>query len=386
MGFLNRYQHIRSVLVLTLFILSGCSVLRLRDEFRPSPDDWTMYGGNRERTNSRDGILRLPLKLLWEYDASAGFAASPCALADSILLVGNLQGEVHAVDAMTGRGKGNHDFGSAISATPAVSGEFLYIPLAHDEASLLCYDLMHARIVWKAKLGDIESAPLLEGDFVYVTTLAGTLVCLERITGNVAWTFGPPPGGTRSIIHSSPASDGSLVVFGSDQGVLSAVDRSSGRLRWQKKTGSALMASPSITSGLVIIGSLDGSLSAYALSDGALRWTKSLGGKIFESQAVAGKTVVAGTSAGTIACLDWENGQIRWQYHAGAPVSPPMISGGVVYAGCLDKTVLALDLSNGTALWQYRLDGRIKSAPLAWNGRLFVFAEDHSVFAFGPAQ
>lgn len=373
------------LIVCTLMLVSGCAHLRLHERVHTDPGDWPMYARIADRTNSAADIVEPPLTVAWEYDASAGFGASSAAASGGFLFVANLHGEVHALEAENGEGRGSKDFGSAISGTPAVAGDTLYIALAHDEQSLLAYNVHSASVLWRARLGDIESSPLLVGDRLYITSLRGTLFCLDRHTGAVLWHFRIPER-LVPLIHSSPASDGTLIVFGCDNGSLYATSASDGRLIWSAKTRGAVLASPSITDNAVFVGSQDSSFYAFEAATGKLLWSRPLGAKIFSSPAVRAGRIYAGTSGGIFFCLDGKTGNVVWKFSTNTVLgAAPVVSGDIVYTGCMDRTLYAFDGETGTIAWKDTLAGRLKTAPIVYRDRLILLVEDRSVIAMKHA-
>jgi outer membrane protein assembly factor BamB len=344
-----------------------------------------MYGGRMERTNAGGTAVQPPLLKAWEYGAGAGFSCYSAAIVDSTVVVGTLQGEVHFIDVGTGHGLGSHDFGSAIVGTPVVDKQFIFVALAHDEESLVAYNVTLGDIEWKAKIGDIESSPLLVDDRLYVASVNGKLFCLNKVTGQTIWTFAIAPSRQMSAIHSSPASDGNAVFFGCDNGDLYAVGLEDGKLRWRGRTGGSIMASPSLSGGTVYVGSLDRAVHAFDAATGRQLWKRSLGANIFSSQAVDDRHVYIGTAGRTLYCLNKDDGSIVWTFTAkGGFSASPLLSGDVLYAGCLDRTLYAFNAYTGEVLWQFKSTGRIKSTPVAWKQRLVVLAEDDNVMAFKP--
>src|SRR4051794_5060087 len=62
---------------------------------------------------------------------------------------------------------------------------------------------------------------------------------------------------TDSPIRSNPAVAGGLLVFGSDDGFVHAVDARTGAERWRFRTGGAVRSSPAIVGGSVYVASRD---------------------------------------------------------------------------------------------------------------------------------
>lgn len=373
------------VCILAAVIAAGCTSLQLRQSFHAGLNDWNMYGGDIGRTNVAREALLPPLTMMWEYDASAGFSPYSVTVADHLLFAGNLQGEVHAVDVLTGKGTGVRDFGTAIVGAPVVNANMIFVALANEEESFLDYNLEHGAVEWSDKLGAIESSPLLIDQRFYIASLQGKVTCVDKNNGSMPWIYTVPQSKKGNLIHSSPASDGNILVFGCDNGNVYALDIRNGNLKWMAATNGSVLASPSVNDGKVFVGSLDNTFYAFDLETGKEVWRRPLGAKIYSSQAVDDHHVFVGTVGRILYCLKKENGEVVWTYVAnGAFNSAPLVAGKVVYAGCIDKNLYAFDTDSGKLLWQYKTAGRIKTMPVIRNQQLFLLAEDHSIFAFRP--
>lgn len=374
------FSQMAKTLVLCSVVLPACSSIHSEKIFQTEPDDWQMYGGGIGRTNSALKTISPPLTKLWEYNTGAGVSAYSGAIADSTFFVGTLIGEVHLIDIVTGKGIGSTDFGASIIGAPAVDKEIIYIPLSNSEIGLVAHNVRLAKNEWQVTLGSIESSPLLIGDKLLVTTLRGKLICLNKITGEQLWMFAVPPGNRMNMIHSSPATDGSLVFFGSDDGTLYAVDINDGKLRWKASMEGALMSSPSVSGGKVYIGSTGEWYRAFNAADGKIAWEKSLGANIAASQAVDDRHVYIGTTGRVFYCLNKDDGSVVWKYTANSLFNAaPFVAGEIVYIGCADKTLYAFRANTGELLWQLKTDGRIKTMPVAWKQFLIVMSEDDAV-------
>lgn len=368
------------IAVLMVLLLSGCTVLKLQNAPHTHPADWMMFGGDIGRTNIAKEVIAPPLTVEWEYDASAGFSPYSVVAVDSIVFVGNLKGEVHAVKVSNGKGLGDKDFGSAIVGTPVIDDEMMYMVLAHDDESLQSYDLLKGVLQWRARLGDIETSPLLLDRRLYVTTLDGKLHCIDKRDGSIVWTYELPATVRTPIIHSSPSSDGDVIVFGSDNGRLYAVGVNDGTLRWTALTRASILATPSISNRMVFVGSLDSTMYAFHIATGELQWQRHLDARIFASQAVDQQSVYVGTVGRTVYCLDITTGNIVWKTSTnGAINSAPLVSGHNVYIGSIDKQLYALNRETGEIVWQYAANGRIKTMPVIAQQRLILLVEDRSV-------
>lgn len=356
----------------------ACTGLRLQRPVKIDEGDWTVFGGNPQRTNQSVAVVAPPLELAWEYDASAGFGSGSPVAAESLIFVGTLQGEIHAIHAKTGNRVGVLSVESAVNGAPLIDGISLVAGSSIGDQTLVSYDYREGIVRWSRSLGGIESSPLRFGNKLFVTTLSGYLYCLEKSDGSEIWRFE-----TKQPIRSSPATDGKLVVFGCDDGNLYAVDIETGKLSWKFKASRSVFATPSIYRGTVFFGSVGNAFYAVRINDGSLVWKYDAGGKIYATPAFYEDLVFFGATDGVLTALKIADGSPVWRFKARSIInSSPVVSGQIVYVGSLDKHVYGLNALTGDLLWKYELQGRVKTSPVVWRNYLIVAAEDRSVFAF----
>jgi outer membrane protein assembly factor BamB len=380
MGLLLRQYKI--VIAFVLVCTDGCGVLRMYEPVKVRFNDWAMYGGNPQRTHLAQYGVQLPLEQVWEYDAGAGFANFSAAVAESLVFVGTLQGELHAVRIVDGKRVGATDLGSAIVGTPIVANNLVYVSMSRNGDNLIAYDLLRGGIAWRVKTGDIETSLLMLENRLYLTTLRGELLCVERFTGDIAWQYEIPSRDRRIQIHSSPAANFERIFFGADDGKLYAISLKNGKPRWSFTTARSIVATPSVNEGRVFVGSTDHSFYCIDAEKGTLVWKSDLGSAIYATQAIDRERVYVGTVKGEFFCLDQRTGEVLWNFNAGSVINAaPLISGDVVFVGSLNKQLYALDAGTGHLLWSKEFSSRIKTTPVAWKGNLIVLLEDRKVVA-----
>ncbi len=368
-------------------LLCGC-VERIHVERRMTSAsfDWTMYGGSAGRTNESYTSLKPPLKFMWQYNAMAGISGTPL-VKDSVVLVGTLQGELHAIRLSNGESLGYSALESAVVGTPVWDGELAYVACGLGNETLICISLRDGRRRWAIRLGPIESSPVMIGSFLYVATLDGSLVALTKEDGKEVWRFDYAAKELRKPLRSSPASDGEVIIVGSDGGEFFAVERITGRLRWKINLGSSIFASPVISNGLCFAGTLDGKFAAVDSRTGSIRWTYETGSRIYAAAAVSAGRVFLGSADGTLVALSRDSGSINWKFYARSSISSaPLISGDLLYVGSLDRALYALRAETGEKVWEYEVDGRIKVSPVIWGDVLLLTYEDKYVTAMRPER
>jgi outer membrane protein assembly factor BamB len=116
----------------------------------------------------------------------------------------------------------------------------------------------------------------------------------------------PGVGGGDGGIWATPGLYGDVVFAATNTGRILAVDRASGRIRWELELPPPTWTSPVIVDGVLILGDCAGVLHAYDLAEDPLshrpreRWSVELGGCIESTPAVWHGMVYVGTRAGAV--------------------------------------------------------------------------------------
>jgi len=134
--------------------------------------------------------------------------------------------------------------------------------------------------------------------------------------------------------------------------------------QWTFSSDANVISTPVITNGLVVFGNQQGTISALALKDGKQKWIFKTAGAVYSSPAAAKGKIVFGCADGFVYCLT-EKGKELWKLKAGAAVlGCPLIENNIVYIGASDHTFRAIDLDSGKEIWAFNgLSGPVVSTP-----------------------
>jgi outer membrane protein assembly factor BamB len=205
---------------------------------------------------------------------------------------------------------------------------------------------------WVAGLdGRVIGGALVTRAGVYAGTTAGTLFALERDTGKVRWQrpagneIWATPVAARDLVIV-PAMDGRLFAFGED-----------GTVRWQQKVADGgIAAAPTVAGEQVFVGSFDKRIYALDAATGEVRWRSAAADNWFWTQILAaGDTLYAGSLGGTVYAFSLQGtGEVRprWTAKVGSPVrSRAALVRGVLVVGSKDGRLHGLDPGSGSAVW-----------------------------------
>jgi outer membrane protein assembly factor BamB len=367
--------------ILLSILLCACEGLTIDRLVKTSPSDWTSLGGSQTRSNQCASSFAPPLRQVWQYDAGSGITATPL-VRDNIVIVSTLKGELHAVNLLSGKRIGYITLDGPVTGTPVWSGSVVMLPISTETETIETIDIDDGTKKWKAKFGQCESSPLLCDKNLYVTSLNGSLYCLNAANGDKVWEFKTADEEKAQPIRSSPATDGTVIVFGCDNGILYGVDRIAGKERWRFTAGESIFASPVVTKGRVIVGSLNGKIYCLDIRTGRMEWSFDTKSSVFGSASTNDTLAFVGTTDGHCYAIDVEKGTVQWSFTAKSVInSAPLIAGDLLCVGSLDKNLYILDPATGKQVWQYEAEGRIKVSPVLYNGTLLITSEDNYVTA-----
>ncbi len=264
-----------------------------------------------------------------------------------------------------------------VISSPAVSGGLVFV--GSTDHHLYAVDQRTGAQRWKfATRGPVTSSPAVANGLVYVASVDGNFYAIDAATGAERWVFatkgerrftapgihGAIPRTERmpdpfDVFLSSPVIADGVVVFGSGDQHVYALDATSGTLRWSFATGDVVHASPAVANGVVYIGSWDRNLYALDAATGRERWRYTTGNDtviynqvgIASSAAVSGGMVFVGGRDGHVHAVDAATGALRWKHdnRMGWTIGSPAVRDGVVYFATSDGTRFkALDAATGT--------------------------------------
>lgn len=219
----------------------------------------------------------------------------------------------------------------------------------------------------------------------------GDLIAFDasQATGRELWRFNP-----NGTIFSPPAFDPQQgrIYFGASDKRLYALD-ARGFFLWAFESGDNIATRPLILNededkdedenDLVIFGSEDRHIYALDALTGQERWRKETGGPVVSSPAFAAGVVVIGSDDGAVYGLDASTGEERWLYPTEDAVEASIVaSEDVVYVASRDGNLYALSAAMGEEIWVASVGQTIRFAPALAAEQLFVVDEGGYLSAF----
>ena len=267
-------------------------------------------------------------------------------------------------------------------------------PTYHGSSGLLGYSKARLpdslRILWRYRApGSILTTPVSMGGRIYALA-GGTVVALDR-EGKELWVQDlARAGGWR---FEAPAlAVGDLLVAGSPEGVLFALDGKNGAVRWEYDLGGPLQGAPNWVSGpegdtVLAVSQKDGTLHAVSLSDGSRVYASERTNRCDGSLAVDGGLVVFGNCDAALYTFDAQSGKKTGKISLlkdGQVYSGVALADGTVYAGDRSGRLYAVDVRSGKILWvNEQAGGDLSSTPAVSPDTLVYGSDDGTFYAVG---
>ncbi|MCS6804727.1 MAG: PQQ-binding-like beta-propeller repeat protein [Acidobacteriota bacterium] len=203
-----------------------------------------------------------------------------------------------------------------------------------------------------------------------------SLLAVDKQTGRIRWEKSWPQQITAVSVQPATAdSVSSRLYLGDAGGFFTAIDPSSQQVIWQVKTEQAVSASAREHEGIVYTGSDDGRLYALDARTGAERWRFSTHGPVRARVEISPDRIFVGSFDGSLYCLERGSGRQRWRTRTGAAIAAqPLLIAHRLIVCSYDNFAYALDSKSGAIQWKTKLSGRLIAEPIRHGDSVLVAA------------
>jgi outer membrane protein assembly factor BamB len=203
-------------------------------------------------------------------------AASP-AVTDGLVIMGAMwldkqrkPASIYAMDARTGDVRWTNECGG-VAGSVAVHGGRGYAVDSKGRLKVLNLTTGKDEFTTALEAGWSLSTPAVDGDTLVVPTGAGTVHAFDLATLQPKWRFTAGRGIWKMIPYdkkgvaafSSPTIAGDIVLIGSGDGNLYALDKATGAVRWRHAFGVPVLSTPCVSGNAVFAAAYDGNLYAF---------------------------------------------------------------------------------------------------------------------------
>lgn len=241
-----------------------------------------------------------------------------------------------------------------------------------------------AEVIWNESVGDgVEHyfsrlSPTVAYDKVFAASRFGDAFAFDLNSGKKLWSVDLSDiEGKRSFfddaisarIAGGAATGYNKVFWGSENGVVFALNQETGELVWQANVSGEVISKPALDSNLVIINTASGALVALDQETGEEKWKAEQSVPPLSLRGASGVVVNSGgafigLASGEVGVFILENGQQGWTKEIGEPSGAtelqrivdvdvtPVVANGKVYAISSNGNLVAIDMRTGRELWK----------------------------------
>ena len=203
--------------------------------------------------------------------------------------------------------------GSVHSSLPTIVNGVVYV--GSSDGNLYAIDAVSGNKKWAFQTpGTIDSPPIVVNGVVYVISSDGNLYAIDTVSGNKKWAFQ-----TRNNSgYLLTVVDGIVFYVGSSDGNLYAIDAVSGNKKWAFQKTDTIFTSPTIVNGVVYVASDDGNLYAIDAVSGNKKWTFQMPAFSFINSelTVTNRVVYVGSSDHNLYAIDAASGRSLWAFQS----------------------------------------------------------------------
>lgn len=213
-------------------------------------------------------------EVVWEREM-AGRQFSPVVVGDTVIAASE-EGVLAAVDTRSGAIRWSRKFDGWIYP-PAVAGGVLVV--TGSERVLYGLEPETGAERWRSILPQEPAygPRSVAGRYAVVNAFDGSIRMVRGADGAMVWVA------KDGVASQAPVVFGEILYFPGYDGVLRARAATDGTLLWSRRTHGALALPPDPSAGLLIVGSGDGEIVALDSGSGEKRWSRSAGMELLAS-------------------------------------------------------------------------------------------------------
>ncbi len=347
----------------------------------------------------------------WKFKSRMPIASSP-AVAGGLVYFVSSSGALAAIDVATGQpkwvfpteyerkfeAKNLHGYPPAAQTIPDAWDIFTSSPAVANgkvhfgsgDGNVYAVDAVTGVLQWKFPTQDVvHSSPAVVGNVVYIGSWDSRLYAIDADTGQQKWSF---QAGVDPVMHnqvgfqSSPAVVDGTVYVGCRDAHVYALDAATGRKKWDYPTSKSwVIGTPAVRDGTVYVGTSDSArFMAIDAKTGRLRFNFDAKAYMFSSAALAGGLAYVGDHNGRLYAIDTKHGKLVWEFQTEASKQDPLKV--LNPDGSLNQEQLFAPVFGDfedmyIAFYRFVTIGAIMSSPVVDRGMVYFGSMDGNLYA-----
>jgi outer membrane protein assembly factor BamB len=353
----------------------------------PDNAEWPMFRGEPTFAGVRDEPLPSHFSLLWKFNAQRGIIGS-VAVKSNTVYVATVGRQVYALNLNDGKEHWQSELTGPVEATPLVVDGRVYVGSVDGVRHAL--DTADGTEKWAFKAGgkiaggaNYYRAKNRTAPLILFGSYDNKLYAVDGASGEKVWDLE-----TTNYINGAPAVVGNRVIFGGCDGQVRVLDAQTGKVEETIDGGAYIAGSVAAVDNKAYYGHYEFEVVALDLQEKKRLWTYSDRQKpFFSTPAVTADRVVIGGRDRRVHCLDRATGKLVWAFTTKDEVdSSPVVCQDKVVVGSKDGRLYVLNLADGAIVWVYDAGGGIVASPAVVNSRIVVGDTNGILYVFGDPK
>ncbi|WP_394172593.1 outer membrane protein assembly factor BamB [Thalassotalea litorea] len=220
--------------------------------------------------------------------------------------------------------------------------------------------------------------PVVAYEKVFTAERLGEAYAFDQATGKKIWevdlsdiegTRGFFDDRTTARISGGGVAGYNMVIWGSENGIVYALNQETGELIWQTKVPGEVISNPALESNMVLVNTVSGALVALDAETGEQKWKADQSVPPLTLRGASGVVsssggAFIGSAKGELAVYIVDSGQQGWATEIGEPSGAtelqrivdvdvtPVIFGDKIYGISSNGNLAALDMRSGREIWK----------------------------------
>ncbi len=235
----------------------------------------------------------------WEFQANAQIDSS-ANFFDKSVIFGSQDATVYCLNAADGSVQWKHTIDDQVRCSIVIDGQRTAV--AGCDAMLHVIDASNGNGLAKIELtSQTAVAPTMFGPLAYFGMESGEFVCADMEAKKLVWTWRDER--QEAAIRGSAAVTETRVVFGSRGSRVVCLNRHTGEVEWTYRAKRSVESSALIVGDRVYIGDIAGNFMVLNVNDGQLLQNMELSGGITSAPCLTGDRLLVTTQEGIVYCL-----------------------------------------------------------------------------------
>jgi len=332
---------------------------------------------------------------------------------------------IFAIEAKTGKQLWSFWLGDPLTSSPTIADGLVFAAYPAQGAengtlppgvnhALAAFDLETGAIKWQLWLdGDVMSAPIAVGEFLYVSTFAGTVIKVEQKTGKIRYamkakaTSAPVVEFAKGVEQMYYTRRGEAEKDGDAEEMIIRADHNEPKTVYKAASKKAGYIDGKVQANTAQAAQSKDNDAANGFGGGApaaaapyLAMSHVGVGSVSSMQGFQGSRVLrlgnrnVNTMGDEVIATDRDTGNTLWKVKLAGDTSKqggflgtaPLAAGASVLLGTLEGKVLKLDPKSGTTTAIYQVGSPVRSQPVIDSGWIYVGTEDGKLVAINTGD